>query len=88
MSGPPPRGGRSARTRGSAAQASFPHPLEYQMSRDLIEGTLPGITARLRVDHEAEREGLDLSAHGESAYQNWAVRQRGVAAHDDLTTKG
>ena len=69
--------------------------LEYQMSRDLIEGTLPGITARrggwparLRVDHEAEREGLDLSAHGESAYQNWAVRQRGVAAHDDLTTKG
>ena len=31
MSGPPPRGGRSERMRGSAAQASFPHPLEYQM---------------------------------------------------------
>jgi hypothetical protein len=31
MSGPPQRGGRSERMRGSAAQASFPHPLEYQM---------------------------------------------------------
>jgi len=31
MSGPPQRGGRSGRMRGSAAQATFPHPLEYQM---------------------------------------------------------
>ena len=31
MSGPPQRGGRSGRMRGNAAQASFPHPLEYQM---------------------------------------------------------
>ena len=31
MSGPPQRGGRSGRMRGSAAQASFPHPLEFQM---------------------------------------------------------
>lgn len=31
MSGPPQGGGRSGRTRGSAAQASFPHPLEYSM---------------------------------------------------------
>ena len=23
----------------------------------------------LRVDHEAEREGLDISSHGESAYE-------------------
>ena len=23
----------------------------------------------LRVDHDAEREGLDISAHGESAYE-------------------
>lgn len=31
MSGPSQRDGRSAGTRGSAAQASRPHPLEYQM---------------------------------------------------------
>ena len=31
MSGPPQRGGRSGGMRGSAAQASLPHPLEYQM---------------------------------------------------------
>jgi hypothetical protein len=31
MPGPPQRGGRSDRMRGSAAQASCPHPLEYQM---------------------------------------------------------
>ena len=31
MSGPPQRGGRSDGMRGSAAQASRPHPLEYQM---------------------------------------------------------
>jgi hypothetical protein len=31
MSGPPQRGGRSGAMRGSAAQASRPHPLEYQM---------------------------------------------------------
>jgi len=29
MSGPPQRGVRSAGMRGSAAQASRPHPLEY-----------------------------------------------------------
>jgi Amt family ammonium transporter len=23
----------------------------------------------LRVDHDAEREGLDISSHGESAYE-------------------
>jgi len=23
----------------------------------------------LRVDHDAEREGLDISAHGENAYE-------------------
>ena len=27
-----------------------------------------GRICRLRVDHDAEREGLDISAHGESAY--------------------
>ena len=26
-------------------------------------------TVGLRVDHDAEREGLDISAHGESAYE-------------------
>ena len=31
MSGPPQRGVRSGRMRGSAAQAPFPHPIEYQM---------------------------------------------------------
>jgi hypothetical protein len=31
MSCPPQRGGRSEGMRGSAAQASLPHPLEYQM---------------------------------------------------------
>ncbi|WP_242101973.1 MULTISPECIES: hypothetical protein [unclassified Lysobacter] len=31
MSGPPQRGGRSERARGSAAQTPTPHPLEYQM---------------------------------------------------------
>jgi|GEM_PF-991493 len=31
MSGPSQRDGRSAGTRGGAAQASRPHPLEYQM---------------------------------------------------------
>ncbi len=31
VSGPPQRGGRSEGMRGSAAQASLPHPLEYQM---------------------------------------------------------
>jgi hypothetical protein len=31
MSGPPQRGGRSARPRGSAAQVPTPHPLEYQL---------------------------------------------------------
>jgi hypothetical protein len=31
MSGPAQRAGRSERMRGSAAQASVPHPLEYQM---------------------------------------------------------
>jgi Amt family ammonium transporter len=29
-----------------------------------------GRTCGLRVDHEAEREGLDISAHGESAYSS------------------
>jgi hypothetical protein len=31
MSGPPQRGRHSERMRGGAAQASFPHPLEYSM---------------------------------------------------------
>ena len=31
MSGPSQRDGRSEGMRGSAAQASLPHPLEYQM---------------------------------------------------------
>ncbi|SOD55383.1 hypothetical protein SAMN06296416_10761 [Pseudoxanthomonas wuyuanensis] len=31
MSGPPQRGGRSEGMRGSAAQASLPYPLEYQL---------------------------------------------------------
>ena len=31
LSGPPQRDGRSPGTRGSAAQACPPHPLEYQM---------------------------------------------------------
>ena len=31
MSGPSQRDGRSEGTRGVAAQASLPHPLEYQM---------------------------------------------------------
>jgi len=31
MSGPSQRDGRSARARGSAAQAPVPHPLEYQL---------------------------------------------------------
>ena len=31
MSGPPKHGGRSAWMRGSAAQASLTHPLEYQL---------------------------------------------------------
>jgi hypothetical protein len=31
MSGPAQRAGRSEGMRGSAAQASFPHPLEYGM---------------------------------------------------------
>ncbi len=31
MSGPVQRTGRSVRSRGSAAQATAPHPLEYQM---------------------------------------------------------
>jgi len=30
MSGPSQRDGRSARARGSAAQAPLPHPLEYR----------------------------------------------------------
>ncbi|MEZ0471803.1 hypothetical protein [Luteimonas salinilitoris] len=31
MTGPAQRAGRSERTRGSAAQAPFPYPLEYQL---------------------------------------------------------
>ncbi len=31
MSGPSQRDGRSARARGSAAQAPMPHPLEYPL---------------------------------------------------------
>ncbi len=36
MAGPAQRAGRSARARGSAAQAPALHPLEYQMSHDLM----------------------------------------------------
>jgi hypothetical protein len=31
MSGPPQRGGRAEEMRGNAAQASLPHPREYQL---------------------------------------------------------
>ncbi|MBS0463314.1 MAG: ammonium transporter [Proteobacteria bacterium] len=33
-------------------------------------------TLGLRVDHDAEREGLDISTHGESAYEWYAARRR------------